>query len=383
MKYIYIIIFILEINNLYSQIIFPGFTINDTYISGINYFSTCVGDTLHVKGEENGLDIQFWRYYVVTYDSITHITSDSLIFDTKDFSIVISTPSYFYIQMIASKTSDGVSNGEGYAEGIYLRIYYCPPHAYFKLSADTICQNTCVQIADSSTHYPTDWYWVTPNAATQQNNSPQHISACYADTGLFPITLIVSNPGGADTLTKYIYVTQAPTPTSVQLEYNIHYGDSVLLQACAVGNTYSWQANNIYICQNCDSILQFKPDERNVLLAATVHTPPACDVICNYNIITTGIPEDVLMPTAFSPNGDGINDLFGLAELSANRKLEYFKIYNRWGECVFETNNQYEKWDGTYKNTIQPLGVYVWDISIINKLTGNRKQMSGNATLLK
>jgi len=66
-----------------------------------------------------------------------------------------------------------------------------------------------------------------------------------------------------------------------------------------------------------------------------------------------------LMPTGFTPNNDGLNDCYGIKNWGVLGKLS-FSIYNRWGERIFYTEDVGQCWDGTYKGTRQPSGVYVY-----------------------
>jgi gliding motility-associated-like protein len=89
--------------------------------------------------------------------------------------------------------------------------------------------------------------------------------------------------------------------------------------------------------------------------------------------------NDAYLPNAFSPNGDGINDLLFIIGLEPGSLLA-FEIYNRWGEKVFETNDVNASWDGTFNNEILPMGVYVWNISYNS---GTNLVKSGNVTLVR
>lgn len=71
--------------------------------------------------------------------------------------------------------------------------------------------------------------------------------------------------------------------------------------------------------------------------------------------------SNYLMPSAFSPNGDGLNDCFGLKFWGSLQNLE-FSIYNRWGERIFFTTNSQQCWDGTYRGVKQDAGVFVYMI---------------------
>ncbi len=68
---------------------------------------------------------------------------------------------------------------------------------------------------------------------------------------------------------------------------------------------------------------------------------------------------DILVPSAFTPNGDGKNDLARPVTIGIS-KLNYFTIYNRWGEPVFSTNEVGKGWDGIFKGSPQQSGTYVY-----------------------
>jgi gliding motility-associated-like protein len=68
---------------------------------------------------------------------------------------------------------------------------------------------------------------------------------------------------------------------------------------------------------------------------------------------------EVFVPKAFTPNRNGVNDL--LRPITVNIPLiNYFKIYNRWGQLVFETRTQGDGWNGLYKGAAQPTETYTW-----------------------
>jgi gliding motility-associated-like protein len=71
-----------------------------------------------------------------------------------------------------------------------------------------------------------------------------------------------------------------------------------------------------------------------------------------------------LMPTAFTPNGDGINDCYGIKYWGAIEKLD-FSIYNRWGERIFRTTDPSACWDGTYKGAKQDAAVFVYVVRAV------------------
>lgn len=86
------------------------------------------------------------------------------------------------------------------------------------------------------------------------------------------------------------------------------------------------------------------------------------------------------VPNAFSP-GKGVNNTFKLHKRGI-ASLNYFRIYNRWGNVVFETKDVNEGWDGSYQGAPQPLGVYVYEVKAVSQ-SGRVFVKSGNVTLLR
>jgi gliding motility-associated-like protein len=97
--------------------------------------------------------------------------------------------------------------------------------------------------------------------------------------------------------------------------------------------------------------------------------------------ISAGCAPDVYLPNAFTPNGDGTNDLFGVI-LTGDFALEYFRIYSRWGQLVFETADPLQAWDGRFRSQEQPVGVYTF---VVNgaAIGVEPVTISGNVTLIR
>jgi gliding motility-associated-like protein len=87
------------------------------------------------------------------------------------------------------------------------------------------------------------------------------------------------------------------------------------------------------------------------------------------------------IPNAFSPNGDGINDHFKI-RVTGYFKSDGLKIFNRWGQLIFETKDLGNEWDGTIKGNPLPIGTYYWVIEGID-VEGKRLRKSGSVTLVR
>lgn len=88
------------------------------------------------------------------------------------------------------------------------------------------------------------------------------------------------------------------------------------------------------------------------------------------------------MPNAFTPNGDGRNDVFRIPP-SLSQKIYEFSVYDRWGMRVFATANSSIGWDGTFAGQPEPVGTYVWEVEYEDILTGKTVDASGTVILIR
>ncbi|MCX8020569.1 MAG: gliding motility-associated C-terminal domain-containing protein, partial [Chitinophagaceae bacterium] len=72
----------------------------------------------------------------------------------------------------------------------------------------------------------------------------------------------------------------------------------------------------------------------------------------------------VYLPNAFTPNGDGKNDIF-IPHYVGIKQIHQFKVFNRWGQEVFSTRNLQDGWDGNRLGLPQPSGTYVWMVEAV------------------
>jgi gliding motility-associated-like protein len=88
------------------------------------------------------------------------------------------------------------------------------------------------------------------------------------------------------------------------------------------------------------------------------------------------------VPTAFTPNGDGKNDVFRVLNAIKAENLELL-VFNRWGQLVFKTNDWKKGWDGNINGAPQPTGVYVWFLRYTNRETQKKVEQKGTVALIR
>ena len=141
---------------------------------------------------------------------------------------------------------------------------------------------------------------------------------------------------------------------------------------------YSW-APNTYL-DNPTVIDPYFLGENQVLYKIKITDRFGCVFTDTLNVFIFK-KVDIYLPNAFTPNRDQLNDRFRPL-LVGIKKLNYFKIYNRWGLEIYSTADPNKGWDGTYKGQMQPMETYTWVAAGID-LDGKFVNRSGNFLLIK
>ncbi len=119
----------------------------------------------------------------------------------------------------------------------------------------------------------------------------------------------------------------------------------------------------------------------NILYTVTGTDANGCRGTDTIRVTVYELDADMYVPTAFTPNGDGINDIIKPILLGM-KKLNYFKIFNRYGELVFETREIGKGWNGIFKGKAQDMATFVWVAEGITYKNQTR-QKKGNVILIR
>jgi len=108
----------------------------------------------------------------------------------------------------------------------------------------------------------------------------------------------------------------------------------------------------------------------------------ASDTILVKVVDPSQIPCDfVFLPKAFTPNGDGLNDVFGISNPFVVKSIKSFDIYDAWGGKIFTTQDVYAKWDGVFNGSPVNPGVYLY--KVVFDCSGDEKTQQGSVTILR
>ncbi|GAB4455930.1 MAG: hypothetical protein OHK0036_19670 [Bacteroidia bacterium] len=102
-----------------------------------------------------------------------------------------------------------------------------------------------------------------------------------------------------------------------------------------------------------------------------------------YRLISVNEEFTMYIPDAFTPNGDGINDVFNVKGAGFVEEGFEMRIYDRWGELIYKTNDVMKGWDGTVKGTPAKNDVYVYKIRCFTTVQNIKKEFVGHVTLYR
>jgi gliding motility-associated-like protein len=142
-------------------------------------------------------------------------------------------------------------------------------------------------------------------------------------------------------------------------------GQPYPLNAEAIGNTeivtYQWQPSSYLsntTIQNPIATIGAGASDIVTFQVKATTVVGNCSATDAVSLKVFKIGPDILLPTAFTPNNDGKNDVLKPILIGMNR-LEFFSVYNRYGQVVYTTSQKDKGWDGTVKGVLQNSGVFV------------------------
>ena len=206
-------------------------------------------------------------------------------------------------------------------------------------------------------------------------------------TGTFQIT--VQDAAGCEWDTTIVLDEVAPVVLALGADKIIELGDSVLLQP-QLNKTVSqlvdiqWFPLEIIPCDSC--LRQYISPTHSVVVELIVTDENGC-VATDRQLIQVRKDVPVFIPNIFSPNGDGINDELQLFASPAVNKISTFKIFDRFGETVFEAqnflpNDPSASWDGRFRGEAMNPQVFVY-FAEVELIDGSKRLYKGDITLVK
>lgn len=255
---------------------------------------------------------------------------------------------------------------------------------------NTPCAGSTVVLSVNNPDANLNYRWYTTSTggtALFEGNS--YTTAVLTTTTTYYVESVAKTGGCASPTRTSITVTVAPILATPVVRVETVTNNSILFSWNAVAGATSYEVSTnggtTWIASTGTSYLAagLQPAQ-SVTIIVRAKGQLGCQTSAN-STPTTGTPTDssgdsLYVPNTFTPNGDGKNDIF----LAYGTSIRNFKIriYNQWGQFTFESQSITQGWDGTFKGTMQPSGVYVYYIDVTFN-NGTSKMLKGTITLLK
>jgi gliding motility-associated-like protein len=246
------------------------------------------------------------------------------------------------------------------------------------LMPDSLCAGPSFTPSGGSINATTTiWYY--GNGDTSTAAVP---TITYNTIGTYTVTMVALNSGacnGSDTVVHVIkvlplpiadfsFVPITPTPNTPTSFTNLSTN----------ANRYTWDFGDNTASNEVNPVHQFTKTGNFKVCLTAFNNSNCPSTLCK--MVPADVEPELGLPTGFSPNGDGDNDILyvrGAAIVTLD-----LKIFNRWGQLVFETNSKDKGWDGTFNGQPQPIDAYAFVLNA-TFIDGSAKVMKGNVTLLR
>lgn len=155
------------------------------------------------------------------------------------------------------------------------------------------------------------------------------------------------------------------------------------LQLLATGAaSYLWSpADNLSASNIPDPVAIFNDESASIRYKVIGYSEEGCADSAFITIKVFKTLPTVFVPTGFTPNNDGRND-FLLPIAVGMKSIEYFNVYNRWGQLLFSTQQNGQGWDGRINGRLQATGTFVWVVKAVD-YTGKAYFQKGTSTLIR
>ncbi|MCW3081802.1 gliding motility-associated C-terminal domain-containing protein [Segetibacter sp.] len=331
----------------------------------------------------DGSDFSISGSYPVT---ITNVTKSCSL--TNEIVLTLSAPleraGTFSLNLIKGSDGNTILNqcGEETLAGPTLTFSVKDTvNADFTYNVKYGCNVDQVQYRHSGANGVNRWNWqLDENNASSEQNPLASYQAFTNKT----VTLAVSNGFCTDTSSNIIELNNFLKADFSVLEDNCP-NEPLEFRSTAVGKivNHSWSFGDGGIAKSATPTHTYAAPNRQT--PYTVRYTVIDSFGCQSNAsktVTIYAGCFLAVPNAFTPNGDGLNDLFHPLNAVKAEQLE-FKVFNRWGQLLYKTSDWRQGWNGTWNGNKQATGTYIWTLKYVNRETKETVNLKGTTVLIR
>jgi len=334
-----------------------------------------VSGGIYSSGDPNDVYRYFW------FDS----SGSPLSSNNDSLSLQLTQEGWYFLSVIDTCSTPMAS------DSVHI-IFYPRPDLNFTSDTTAGCFPVSIDFENlTNPNFIQGSIWNFGDGETSNENNPFHI---FANEGTYSVNLTILTPFGCyEDTTHENYIKSNGYPTALFTWSPIK--PTLLNSKVKFKNVSSGNAENYWEFRSGDPAFGTSteanptfifPDEKLELYPVFLEVTNAFD--CKNSIeIDLTVFEDFLVyfPNSFTPDGDGVNDFFGPKGTDISQVNYSLIIYDRWGKVVFETTDPNQTWNGSVNGGeyYAPTGVYVYHAFVQSASSVERKEYTGNITVIR
>lgn len=340
----------------------------ETQIPNVDYICNSEHTTLIVRGST----ATNYQWY---FTDINHTQPATPISGANTPTYEATQPGYYSLEL---KTST-IPSCKSFAEDtVTLRLIKKP---ILDFSYPVYCAGRVIPFAnhsDTSASGSVHWSWNFGDLSANSNLfEPQHLYPIGSDYSITLSATPLLCPSLDTSIVKVVTV-EHPISGIRYPDINAVQNSNTPLKARTFASKYNWVPSvglNDPLIYN--PIFNYNHETDYTI---KLETDAGC-ITYDKQLVRIFYTSDIQVPTAFSPNLDGHNDKLDVF-LIGIKQLNFFRVFNRWGQLLFETNDLKNRWDGRFNGVKQPIETYVWVAEAID-LNNKKIIKRGQFILLK
>jgi len=291
--------------------------------------------------------------------------------DTKDVIFTYDAAGDFTVKLTVKAAGECVSR-----KTMNITVL---PNAFADFSSQPVCTNLQVLLSNTTVYTGSsavNYLWDFGNGHISNQANPVY---SYPITGNYIISLTVNTAECTQPTEKeYNMVVDTPNIPIRYPDQSAIFNYPLQLEARDIGTRVLWTP-----VTNLNNPNSFRPVFKGIteqLYKIKIATPSGC-ITVDTQLVKTIKKIEIHVPVGFTPNGDGNNDylkplLFGFS------KVNYFRVYNRWGKLFFSMESDQPGWDGKFNNIPQDMQTVVWVIEAVD-VDGKVHHAKGTTILIR
>ncbi|MGZ3885032.1 MAG: T9SS type B sorting domain-containing protein [Bacteroidia bacterium] len=243
-----------------------------------------------------------------------------------------------------------------------ISVYPQAPGVTVTVASGTVCSNKTALFNSITTNTPTSLTWtISPSNGTSFpfGNTSSSLAVSFRNAGIYTASLTASNSSGTVTAVKTVTVLQAPLAAfSASLTGAGFPNEIDLTNFSANATSYLWSYSDTGLTDNTTDATHTYTAAGGYSVTLVAYNSSGCTDTSRYNFYIND-SSGVTLPNVFTPNGDGINDVF--KPIAAGMSSLKVDIYTRWGNYVYGWDQVNGYWDGhTTSGEACKTGVYFY-----------------------